>query len=192
MTTLTLFDALTMINEGRASETITQLREMSIHYPSDILTNYVLGHALDISHQHLLAKHVWKTASSLSSADDTPQKMKLPDGVKEFIHTESLQNELSRILGEDESDEIGNLIKHLDSADGVKFEGVIEDDDFQDDYSDDDPVTETFARILATQKKYTEAASVYRSLGEQNPQDRERLLGEAGKMDILAEPESDK
>ncbi len=190
MNTLTLFDALIMIDKGRASETIEQLREMRLHYPEDILTNYVLGHALDVCNQHTRANSVWETASSLSSEDRILRKMKLPDGVNVFTHTERLQSGLNEIFGE--TDEIQTLIQQLDSSDRTNFEVVLDDDEPLEEFPDDDPVTETFARILSTQKKYSEAAAVYRSLSEQNPDEKERLLGEAEKMDQLAQSGSGK
>ena len=187
MNTFTLFDALTMINEGRASETIDHLREMRLNSPSDVLTNYVLGHALNVCNQHNRAESVWETASTLSSEDRTLKKMKLPDGVSVFTHTDHLQSGLSEILGEDESDEIQNLIQQLDASDRTNFEVVLDDDDESfGELTDDDPITETYARILSAQKKYSQAAAVYRSLSEQNPDEKDRLLGEAQKLDILA------
>ena len=191
MNMLTLFDALTMINEGRASETVDQLREMHLQSPSDILTNYVLGHALDVCNQHSRANSIWEAASALSSKDRTRKKMKLPDGVSVFTHTERLQSGLSEILGEDESDEIQNLIQQLDASDRINFEVVLDDDDESfGGLTDDDPITETYARILATQKKYSQAAAVYRSLSEQNPDEKDRLLDEAQKLDLLANSET--
>ena len=188
---LTLFDALTMINEGRAQETVDQLREMRLHSPSDILTNYVLGHALDVCNQHSRANSIWETASSLCSEDRVIKKMKLPDGVSVFTHTDRFQSGLSEILGEDESDEIQNLIQQLDSSERTNFEVVLDDDDESfGGLTDDDPITETYARILATQKKYSQAAAVYRSLSEQNPDEKDRLLDEAKKLDLLANSET--
>lgn len=191
MNMLTLFDALTMINEGRAQETVDQLREMRLHSPSDILTNYVLGHALDVCNQHSRANSIWETASSLCSEDRVIKKMKLPDGVSVFTHTDRFQSGLSEILGEDESDEIQNLIQQLDSSERTNFEVVLDDDDESfGGLTDDDPITETYARILATQKKYSQAAAVYRSLSEQNPDEKDRLLDEAKKLDLLANSET--
>ena len=191
MNVLTLFDALTMIDEGRASETVDQLHEMHLQSPSDILTNYVLGHALDVCNQHSRADSIWETASTLSSEDRTRKKMKLPDGVSVFTHTDHLQSGLSEILGEDESDEIQNLIQQLDASDRINFEAVLDDDDESfGGLTDDDPITETYARILATQKKYSQAAAVYRSLSEQNPDEKDRLLEEAQKLDLLANSET--
>lgn len=188
---LTLFDALTMINEGRAQETVDQLREMRLHSPSDILTNYVLGHALDVCNQHSRANSIWETASSLCSEDRVIKKMKLPDGVSVFTHTDRFQSGLSEILGEDESDEIQNLIQQLDSSERTNFEVALDDDDESfGGLTDDDPITETYARILATQKKYSQAAAVYRSLSEQNPDEKDRLLDEAKKLDHLANSET--
>ena len=188
---LTLFDALTMINEGRAQETVDQLREMRLHSPSDILTNYVLGHALDVCNQHSRANSIWETASSLCSEDRVIKKMKLPDGVSVFTHTDRFQSGLSEILGEDESDEIQNLIQQLDSSERTNFEVALDDDNESfGGLTDDDPITETYARILATQKKYSQAAAVYRSLSEQNPDEKDRLLDEAKKLDHLANSET--
>lgn len=188
---LTLFDALTMINEGRAQETVDQLREMRLHSPSDILTNYVLGHALDVCNQHSRANSIWETASSLCSEDRVIKKMKLPDGVSVFTHTDRFQSGLSEILGEDESDEIQNLIQQLDSSERTNFEVALNDNDESfGGLTDDDPITETYARILATQKKYSQAAAVYRSLSEQNPDEKDRLLDEAKKLDLLANSET--
>ena len=188
---LTLFDALTMINEGRAQETVDQLREMRLHSPSDILTNYVLGHALDVCNQHSRANSIWETASSLCSEDRVIKKMKLPDGVSVFTHTDRFQSGLSEILGEDESDEIQNLIQQLDSSERTNFEVALNDNDESfGGLTDDDPITETYARILATQKKYSQAAAVYRSLSEQNPNEKDRLLDEAKKLDLLANSET--
>ncbi len=187
MNMFTLFDALTMINEGRASETIDQLREMRLNSPSDILTNYVLGHALNVCNQHSRANSVWETASSLSSEDRTLKKMKLSDGVSVFIHTDHLQSGLNEILGEDESDEIQNLIQQLDASERTNFEVALDDNDESfGGLTDDDPITETYARILSAQKKYSQAAAVYRSLSEQNPDEKDRLLGEAQNLDLLA------
>lgn len=191
MNMLTLFDALTMINEGRAQETVDQLREMRLHSPSDILTNYVLGHALDVCNQHSRANSIWETASSLCSEDRVIKKMKLPDGVSVFTHTDRFQSGLSEILGEDESDEIQNLIQQLDSSERTNFEVALDDDNESfGGLTDDDPITETYARILATQKKYSQAAAVYRSLSEQNPDEKDRLLDEAKKLDHLANSET--
>lgn len=188
---LTLFDALTMINEGRAQETVDQLREMHLYSPSDMLTNYVLGHALDVCNQHSHANSVWEAASALSSEDRTLKKMKLPDGVNVFTHTESLQSGVSEILGEDESDEIQNLIQQLDASNRINFEIALDDgDESFGGLTDDDPITETYARILATQKNYSQAAAVYRSLSEQNPDEKNRLLDEAQKLDLLANSET--
>ncbi len=188
---LTLFDALTMINEGRAQETVDQLREMHLHSPSDISTNYVLGHALDACNQHSHANSIWEAASALSSEDRTLKKMKLPDEVNVFTHTDHLQSGLSEILGEDESDEIQNLIQQLDASDRTNFQVALDDDDESfGGLTDDDPITETYACILATQKKYSQAAAVYRSLSGQNPDEKARLLDEAQKLDLLANSET--
>lgn len=191
MNMITLFDALTMINKGRASETVDHLREIRIQTPTDPLTNYVLGHALDMCNQHSRANSIWEVASNFSSKDRTRKKMQLPDGVSVFTHSVRLQSGLSEILGEDRSDEIQNLIQQLDASDRINFEAVLDDDDESfGGLADDDPITETYARILATQKKYSQAAAVYRSLSEQNPDEKDRLLNEAQKLDLLANSET--
>ncbi len=193
MINLTLFDALTMIDQGRAQETVDSLREMRLHSVDDILTNYVLGHALYVCNQHRRAEAIWEAASTLSSEDRTLEKIKLPDGVTVFAHTERLQIQLSEILGEDESDEIQDLIQQLDASDRTSFEVELDEDEEESfgGLTDDDPITETYARILTTQKKYAQAAIVYRSLSEQNPDEKDRLLDEAQKLDILANSDTD-
>ena len=196
MNTLTLFDALKMIEKGRASEILDQLNEMHLHSPQDIPTNYVLAHALDVCGQKNRAESVWNTIHSLQPRKEIPKKIELPDKVNVFTHTDSLQIGLNRILEKDEEDEIRTLIQQLDSGERTPFDeallaGDIVLEELPEESYDDDPITETFARILVAQKKYSEASLVYRSLSEQNPDDKDRLLGEAERLELLANQGTD-
>jgi len=195
MSKLNLFDALKIIEDGRASEILDQLQELHRQSSEDLKINYILAHALDTCEQHNQAKSVWETARSFQPGKQNIEQVDLPDEVNIFTHTDSLQIGLNKILDGDKTDEIQQLILQLDSADRTTFDealltGNASLDEVQED-SQDDPVTETFARILVAQKKYSEASSVYRSLSEQNPAERERLLHEAEKLKVLANQEID-
>ena len=193
MNTLTLFDALKIIGEGRAEEILDQLQEMRLRYPLDMAANYVLAHAMDVCELHSRAEGVWDTAYSLQETGTTAPKMEPMDDVPTFKHTDSLRLGLSRILAEDETDEIQQLILRLKVTERKTLDDMDEDsfDNFPEDTYDEDPITETFARILITQKKYAEAAAVYRSLSEQDQGEKERLLHEAERLDHLSKLETD-
>ncbi len=196
MSTLTLFDAVTRIRKGQASKILDQLHDMHLHSPQDIRISYVLAHALDVCGQKNRAKSVWETVRSLPPEQEVPEKKNIPDGVPVFTYTDSLHADLNRILKEEnKEDEIRNLIEQLDAKERTDFdEALLTGDTSLDDLPEEsyeDPVTETFARILVTQKKYSEAATVYRSLGEQKPEERDRLLGEADRLELLASQQAD-
>ncbi len=196
MKTLSLFDALTKIKEGRSSEILDHLYEKRLVAPMDRKTNYVLAHALDASEQYSRAESVWETAKSLQERRRAPQVIWPPDDIESFSHGAHLQAKLNNILGleEEEKDEMEQLIQNLSSSERVALEeaGNLSPDELSDDdYDEEDPVTETFARILETQKKYSEAAAVYRSLSEQNPDEADRLLKEAERLDQLNNAETD-
>ncbi len=194
MKTVSLFDALTRISVGRSSEIIDQLYEKRLVAPMDRKINYVLAHALDASEQHSRAESVWETAKSLHEKRRASPVTWPPDGIESFSHGAHLQAKLNKILGLEEEDEIEQLIQNLSSSERIAIEedsDLSSDELSEEDYDDEDPVTETFARILEAQKKYLEAAAVYRSLSEQNPDERDRLLKEAERLDQLANSETD-
>ena len=193
MNNLTLFDALKIINEGRAEEILDELREMRLRYPLDVETNYVVAHAMEVCELHNCAERVWETAYSVQDKDVTAAEIVQIDDVPTFRHTDSLRLGLSRILSEDETDEIQKLILRLKVTERKNLDDIDDDtlDSFPEDIYDEDPITETFARILMTQKKYSEAAAVYRLLSEQNPDKSEQLLREADRLDLLANSVAD-
>ena len=190
MKTLPLFDALHLIHQGRASETLDQLHHMRTQGSADLSTHYVLAHALSACGQHGRAKSVWETANALQAASEPLTDAPVPDEARPFIFTDRLQIGISRILGEDEADEIQQLILKLDAGERTSLDGgsEIHDDPQEEDAAEtyDDPVTETFARILVAQKEYLKAAEVYRSLSTQHPSEKDRMLKEAAKLEDMA------
>ena len=195
MNTLTLFDALKLIGDHRAQEILEQLEELHLQSPEDVPTNYILAHALEMCGLKSRAEYVWNNVSPLQPEQQAPKKTELSDEVNSFIHTSGIQIELNRIVEGDKLDEIQQLILQLDAADRTTFdEELLAGDTSLGEFSEesyDDPITETFARILVTQKKYSEASDVYRSLSEQNPAEKERLLAEAKRLEDLAKQEAD-
>lgn len=191
MTSLSLFEALTMIRDGCNAKTIEQIRHLRVQSPTDINTNFVFAHALEVSKDHSRANSVWETVSNLQSKQRPSPPPTSESKSPAFTFTESLQQELDKIFSSDDGDEIQGIIEQLNSSDRKAFhEASNIDDDLDDELLEDEydhtAPTETFARILANQKEYAKAAEAYRSLSEQNPLEKGRLLSEARRLEELA------
>ena len=194
MKALTLFDALNIIQEGRASEVIDHLHAMHRQSSQDLLVSYVLAHALGACELHSRAESIWNAIADLNhSSVVKPQKHPQPSDAEVFVYNDSLQAKLNIILESQEEDDMDQLIRELSAGERKSFHEVeeIPIEEIPEDEVEQDPITETFARILVAQKKYAEAAAVYRSLSETNPDDKDRLLEEANKLDHLANSETD-
>lgn len=190
MASLTLIDALNSIGEGRSAEILDQLHHLHQQSPLDIATSYVLAHALEACDQGTRAESIWKTASLLQAKDESPV-IPEPTDIPVFEHTSTLAARLDEIIGE-EDDEIQQLIMQLESAGRpnlASHESVIDEPVEEEEFSD--TITETFARILVAQKQYAEASSVYRSLSEQHPDERDRFLREVERLEALINSELD-
>lgn len=190
MASLTLIDALNSIGEDRSAEILDQLRHLRKQNPQDIATNYVLAHALEACEQGARAESIWKAASLLQAKDGSPV-IPEPSDIPAFDHTSTLAARLDEIIGE-EDDEIQQLIMQLESAgrpDLGSHESVLDEPVEEEEFSD--TITETFARILVAQKQYAEASSVYRSLSEQHPDERDRFLQEVERLEVLINSELD-
>lgn len=196
MKTRSLFDALHLVCQGHASETLDHLYHMRTQGPSDLATHYVLAHALDACGQHNQATSVWKTANDLQAASEPLKDTQSLGQAPPFTYTDRLQIEISRILQGDDADEIQQLILKLDAAERVSFDGgsEIHEEDLQEEdalETYDDPVTETFARILIAQKEYLKAAEVYRSLSVQYPSEKDRMLKQVSRLEDMARSQPD-
>ena len=190
MASLTLINALNSIQEGRSAEILDQLYHLRKQNPKDIATNYVLAHALEACEQGTRAESIWKTAGLLQAEDESPV-IPEPSDIPAFEHTSTLAARLDEIIGE-EDDEIQQLIMQLESAgrpDLGSNESIIDEPVEEEEFSD--TITETFARILVAQKQYAEASSVYRSLSEQHPDERDRFLQEAERLEAIINSELD-
>lgn len=190
MAFLTLIDALNSIGEGRSAEILDQIYHLRKQNPKDIATNYVLAHALEACEQGTRAESIWKTAGLLQTEDESPVTPE-PSDIPDFEHTSTLAARLDEIIGE-EDDEIQQLIMQLESAgrpDLASHESVFDEPAEEEEFSD--TITETFARILVAQKQYAEASSVYRSLSEQHPDERDRFLQEVERLEALINSELD-
>lgn len=190
MASLTLINALNSIQEGRSAEILDQLYHLRKQNPKDIATNYVLAHALEACEQGTRAESIWKTAGLLHAEDESPVTPE-PSDIPAFEHTSTLAARLDEIIGE-EDDEIQQLIMQLESAGRPSLdshESISDEPVEEEEFSD--TITETFARILVAQKQYAEASSVYRSLSEQHPDERDRFLQEVERMEVLINSELD-
>jgi len=190
MTSLSLFEALTMIGDGRASETLEGLQNLHVKSPMDIKTNFVYAHALEISKHRSRANSVWETVNNLQSKQRPTKPSISEPKTSHFNCTLSLQTQLDKIFKKEDTDEIQEIIEQLNSTDrSVFLEASHIDDDLDDEVLDDgydNAITETFARILVSQKEYAKAAEAYRLLSEQNPHEKGRLLSEARRLEALA------
>ncbi|MCY4232128.1 MAG: hypothetical protein OXE59_00055 [Bacteroidetes bacterium] len=198
MSTISLFDALTMIQNGKATQTLDSLSKMRLQSSSDIYANFVYAHALDSCGQLSRAQAIWETANKLQARQRPIKKTAPSNATPEFSYSDQFKSELNKILSEEDSDEIHDLIVQLNAGGRKPLDDdfdVDEEDDLDVDLSEDDfdgANTETYARILVAQKKYSEASEVYRSLSEENTQQKERLLQEAQRLEDLANQQKDR
>ncbi len=192
MTQLSLFDALTMISDGKAAETLERHEELRLKSSSDIQANFVYAHALEACGHHSRAQAVWETVNTLQAKHrPTPETLPLNE-YPQFHHTDQLKSKLNKIFSENGSDDLQDLIVQLNKGEHKPFNeefDLDEDDLIEEAY--DGANTETYARILVTQQKYLEAAEIYRSLSEESPEQKERLLGEALRLEDLANQKQD-
>ena len=194
MTSLSLFEALTMIGDGRADETLERLDSLRVQSPTDINTNFVFAHALEVSKHHRRANSVWETVNHLQSKQRSSEPSTSEPTSPPFKCTKRLQMDLDKIFNNNDGDELQGIIEQLNSSDRKAFhEASNIDDDFDDELLDreyDNAPTETFARILAKQQEYAKAAEAYRLLSQQNPHEKGRLLSEARRLEGLADQHS--
>jgi len=217
MNPISLFDALTMIRDGKAAETLEKLQELRFQSSSDISANFVFAHALDVCGHHSRAQAVWETVNSLQAKENPTKTTIPPNDVPLFLHTDHFKAEIEKIFSQTGSDEIQDLITQLNDRGRKPVEDVVDTDHRMDEDNDDDHSnrthqipfskisihddtsnedydganTETYARILVTQKKYFEASKIYRLLSEENPEHKDRLLGEAQRLEELDNQQKD-
>ncbi len=189
MASKSLSKVLAAIRDGRAAEVLEALATLHNKRPRDIFICYVFAYALEQAGKPERAVSMWKSALALQGARPRRDTLVQPAGIP-FRHTPDLQQELYTILVEnDDDDPIQTLIMRLKTA--VPSDALPLDEDKFDDIEPEEEeeqtlVSETLGRILIAQEKYVEAASVYRTLAEQYPDHRERLLAEASRLRNLA------
>ena len=185
--------AIAAIREGRTAEVLDELTRLHKRHPEDVFTSYLFAYALEQVSKPQQAAAVWKSTSSIQEPDLQGTTSASPTAAL-FRHTPGLQEELDAIFsGDDPDDPIQALIAKLNTA-PQPGSVPLEDDGFDDLLPEEEEqtlVSETLGRILIAQEKYTEAASVYRTLAEQHPDHRDRLLAEANRLRDLAVDGSD-
>ena len=188
MTIMSLNHALKAIRKGRASDVLAKLLKWRIEAPFDLATCYVYAYALEKAGHTEKASEVWRTSSKLQA--EQPQTGKIPiQPLHLNKYTDELEIELLSILMEGETDiRIRQMLAQLNAAPrpGSVPMGQAILDDLVELENDSTIISDTFGRILATQKKYAEAAAVYRRLAEQNPERREIHIAEASRLSRLA------
>ena len=188
MTKEALNSALVAIQDGRAADVLNDLDTLHKKRPRDISTCYVFAYALEQAGESDGAASVWSSARVLQKTRRRGGVSR-PGNSKAFRHTSTLKQDLEAIFFDDSADDpVQELITKLNTGTPSDFMSL-DEEDFDDPLPEEEEqqlVSETLGRILIAQEKYSEAASVYRTLAEQHPDHRERLLAEANQLRDLA------
>ena len=182
--------AVRAIRSGRPERTIRRLSRLRARHPTDLTVSYVLAHALELLGESDRAVAIWEQISTQQREQAVP---KAPSEAVEFRHSDELTAALEIVLARHEPDDpFEQLVAQLGDAglSDVPFVNESQADDVAGREEQAELVSETLGRILVAQRKFAAAASVYRTLAEQEPDHSERLLKEAATLQSRAEEEA--
>ena len=158
---MSLPDAIALIESGRVEESLRPLEDLRGATPDDLSVLYVRAHALERLERWAQAWEAWRE-------------------IEQLVHPSSPIADLDRLL-----DKVQTSASSAETpVDAAESELPTEE---HVEWSDDEVVTETWARILAGQGAFAEAARVYATLAKRNPDAAERFAMLANEMSLNAE-----
>jgi tetratricopeptide (TPR) repeat protein len=91
----------------------------------------------------------------------------------------------------DEADDLDSLIHQLENAPRIRPDPDFRDEGIEEEGDEEGMVSETLARIYATQKQYAAAARAYEQLAEEHPERADEFEAKAAEMHDLAGSDSE-
>lgn len=209
-----LQEAIDLIENGQAEEAIASLTAWAQQRPAHAAAHVVLARAYEAGAQWKEAQAAWQRAHFLMPNSPAVQEglervraavaereavnegyliidldlqAELEATLEALFNPFTLPRQSQGIRQEDPTvDDLERLISELEAARIVPHPDLEDIPPPELDDEIDDVVSETLARIYASQKKYDEAARVYEQLAHQQPEDAPKFLQLAAEMHNLA------
>lgn len=180
MTVSDLRSTAALLERGRADEAKRVLIQLTDLDPAYVAAHVLLAKIYESEKEFGDALRHWNRAYSLS-----PLSRVIETGLKKAVLRSLITEEQEKDVAPDDV-ALDVLIQELESARIVPNPDVseISDEELEDDI--EDLVSETLARIYATQKYFEEARQVYETLARQNPDRQHEFETKAIEMQHLA------
>lgn len=175
-----LIRAARIIAQGRAEEVLADLESYLQQTPTDADAQALLASAYDIAGRTEDARIAWK-AVQRSGKVETRQDERAPS----LVLTETFRENIDAILAADSLEEIDDLHRLIAELQTARITPLGESDDMQAPVLEDDlegMVSETLARIYASQEQYAEAADTYDQLAALHPEKADEYRHKARDM----------
>jgi len=199
MSARNLVEASRLIQDGRSEEVIHLLEPLAKKKSASIAVRYVLAHAYEVVGKRQEAEIAWIQARMAMPRKDSLEVKQEKKQAPDLELGDELEAALRSIITPDESqssepeedlEELSDLQRLLDELRSSRPSVVEEIDsmstpDLENDI--DGMVSETLARIYASQKQYEEAVKVYMQLAELYPEEADRFFRAADEMRALAD-----
>jgi tetratricopeptide (TPR) repeat protein len=209
-----LQEAIDLIENGQAEEAIASLTAWAQQQPAHAAAHVVLARAYEAGAQWEEAQAAWQRAYFLMPNSpavheglervraavaereavskghlimDLDLQAELEATLETLFNPFTLSQQSQGVLKTDPTvDDLERLISELEAARIVPHPDLEDIPPPELDDEIDDVVSETLARIYASQKKYGEAARVYEQLAHQQPEEAPKFLQLAAEMHDLA------
>ena len=162
-----LIRAARIIAQGQAEEVLADLESYLQQTPTDADAQALLASAYEIAGRPEDARIAW-SAVQRSGKVVTMQNERAPM----LVLTDTFRESINAILATDSLEEIDDLHRLIAELQTARIMPLGESDDMQAPVLEDDlegMVSETLARIYASQEQYAEAADTYDQLAALHP-----------------------